>query len=158
MVKQAISSTKEPNIEFRQASAEDLSFVEDEGLDMVVSGQAAHWFNYSKTWPELKKKVRRGGTLAFWGYKDHVFVDFPQATEILDRYCYGPGENSMGKYWEAGRDIVRNKLISVVPPDDTWEDVIRVEYEPGTEGANTGVGERLMHKKVSIRDLVGYGR
>jgi len=158
MVKQSISSTKEPNVEFRQASAEDLSFVADGSLDMVVAGQAAHWFDYTKVWPELKRTVRPGGTLAFWGYKDHVFVDFPNATKILDHYCYGPGD-TMGKYWEQpGRNIVRQKLRAVVPPEDSWEEVTRLEYEPGTKGANSGEGERLMHKKVKLGDLVGYGR
>jgi trans-aconitate 3-methyltransferase len=63
---------------------------------MVVAGQAAHWFDYSKVWPELSRKVRRGGTLAFWGYKDNVFVEYPKASRVLDRYCYG--EETMGPY------------------------------------------------------------
>jgi ubiquinone/menaquinone biosynthesis C-methylase UbiE len=72
MIKQARSSTKETNVEFREASAEDLGFVEDGSVDLVVAGQAAHWFDYSKVWPSLTRKVRSGGTIAFIGYKDHV--------------------------------------------------------------------------------------
>jgi len=160
MVKQAISSTKEKNVEFCVASAEDLSFVEDGSLDMVVAGQAAHWFNYSKVWPELKKKVRSGGTLAFWGYKDNYFVDFPKATKILDHFCYGPGEDLMGMYWEQpGRSILRDRLRAVVAPESDWTDVTRIEYEPGTQGANSGtLGERLMYKTVTLGEMEGYAR
>lgn len=42
MVTQARSSTKEPNVEFRQGMAEDMGFIEDGSLDMLVAGQAAH--------------------------------------------------------------------------------------------------------------------
>ncbi|PVH69302.1 S-adenosyl-L-methionine-dependent methyltransferase [Cadophora sp. DSE1049] len=86
------------NIEFKQASAEDLWFVKDGELDMAVAGQAAHWFDYSRVWGELSRTVRKGGTVAFWGYKDNVFVDHPRATQILDKYCYG--KDKMGPYWE----------------------------------------------------------
>jgi ubiquinone/menaquinone biosynthesis C-methylase UbiE len=132
MIKQAISSTpseKYPNIEFREASAEDLSFIPDGSLDIVVAGQAAHWFDYSKVWPELSRKLRRGGTVAFWGYKDNVFVEHPKATRILDEYCYGP--NTMGPFWEQpGRNILRDKYKDIVPLEEDFESVERITVRP----------------------------
>ncbi|TVY54072.1 Trans-aconitate 3-methyltransferase [Lachnellula suecica] len=152
MIKQAkASSTSEAykNVEFREASAEDLSFVGDGELDMVVAGQAAHWFDYSKVWPEIGRKMRKGGTLAFWGYKDNVFVEYPGATKVLDEYCYGP--NTMGPFWEMpGRQILRDKLRAVVPPAGEWEDVRRIEYEPGTSGKGSGTGELLMQRRLKL--------
>jgi ubiquinone/menaquinone biosynthesis C-methylase UbiE len=128
MIKQAIDSTpkdKYGNVEFREASAEDLSFIPDGSLDIVVAGQAAHWFDYSKVWPELSRKLRRGGTVAFWGYKDNVFVEHPKATSILDEYCYGP--NTMGPFWEQpGRNILRDKYKDIVPPEEDFESVERI--------------------------------
>ncbi|KAG9229757.1 putative Trans-aconitate 3-methyltransferase [Amylocarpus encephaloides] len=159
MVKQAISSTPSSfsNISFREASAEDLSFIEDGSLDMVVAGQAAHWFDYSKIWPELSRKMRRGGTLAFWGYKDNSFVEFPKATKLLDEYCYG--EHTMGPYWEQpGRHILQGKLRAVVPPENDWEDIERIEYEPGADGPRTGIGELLMHRRLTLGEMEGYAR
>lgn len=104
--------------------------------------------------------MRKGGTLSFFGYKDHYFVDYPKATKILDHYCYGPGENLLGQYWEQpGRNILRERYAAIVPPDKDWEDVKRVEYEPGTEGPNSGtLGERLMYKNLTLGALEGYGR
>lgn len=160
MIKQASSSTKESNVSFREASSEELDFIEDGSLDMVVAGQAAHWFDYSKVWPELKRKLRKGGTLAFWGYKDNIFVDYPSATKILDHYCYGPGTELMGQYWEQpGRNILRDRLAAIKPPESIFEDITRVEYEPGTNGSNSGTfGERLMYRQIKLGEMEGYVR
>jgi len=158
MIAQAKSSSAQyPNIEFRQASAEDLGFVEDGTLDMVVAGQAAHWFDYSKVWPELGRKMRKGGTLAFWGYKDNVFVEYPGATKVLDEYCYG--KDTMGPFWEQpGRNMLRDKLRAVVPPERDWEDVRRIEYEPVTRGKGSGEGEVLMERRLKLGEMEGYMR
>jgi trans-aconitate 3-methyltransferase len=160
MITQAKSSSSQyPNIEFRQASAEDLSFVEDGSLDMVVAGQAAHWFDYNKVWPELSRKVRKGGTLAFWGYKDNIFVDYPAASKVLDQFCYGA--ETMGPFWEQpGRQILRDLYKDIVPPGEEWEGVERVEYEPGTEGkgSGSGRGELLMQRRLKLGEVEGYLR
>ncbi|KAF4613375.1 hypothetical protein G7Y89_g15512 [Cudoniella acicularis] len=159
MITQAKSSTPSSlsNVSFCQASAEDLSFIEDGSLDMVVAGQAAHWFDYGKVWPELGRKMRKGGTLAFWGYKDNVFVDFPKATKILDEFCYG--EHRMGPFWEQpGRQILRDRYKDIVPLEREWEDVTRVEYEPGTEGKGSGQGELLMQSTMKLGEMEGYAR
>lgn len=160
MVKQAVSTTKEANVKFRQAFAEDLDFVEDRSLDLVVAGQAAHWFDFGKVWPELQRKLRTGGTLAFFGYKDNVFVDYPNATSTMDHYVYGPDKNLMGMYWEQpGRNILRDRLRAVVPPEQDFEDVRRLEYEPGVNGCNSGtLGERLMYKHLKLGEMESYVR
>jgi SAM-dependent methyltransferase len=151
------SSTQYPNIEFKQASAEDLSFIEDGTLDMVVAGQAAHWFDYAKVWPELGKKMRKGGTLAFWGYKDNYFVNYPKATKILDHYCYGP--DTLGPFWEVpGRNILRDLYRDITPPPSHWESVERIEYQPSTSGPRSGIGECLMHSTMKLGEMEGYAR
>lgn len=155
--KSTTSATQYSNIEFRQASAESLDFVEDGTLDMVVAGQAAHWFDYAKVWPELFRKLRSGGTVAFWGYKDNIFVDYPKATKVFDHYCYG--KETMGPFWEQpGRNILRDLYRDITPPPSEWESIDRIEYEPGTEGAQTGTGEVLMHKKLKLGEVEGYVR
>jgi ubiquinone/menaquinone biosynthesis C-methylase UbiE len=73
MIEQAESSSlKEeyPKLTFRKGSGESLPFVTEGSVDLVVAAQAAHWFDYQKLWPEMNRVVRKGGTLAFWGYKD----------------------------------------------------------------------------------------
>lgn len=129
---------------------------------MVVAGQAAHWFDYSKVWKELGRKVRRGGTLAFWGYNDNVFVEHAEASRVLDWYCYGlPYEKTMGAFWEQpGRRILREKYRAIVPPEKEWGDVRRIEYEParGGEGEEEGEGEVLMRSRLKLGEVEGYVR
>lgn len=82
MVEQASRLTTDAKITFKQAGAEDLSFLEDGPVDHAVAGQAAHWFDYERAWPELARVVRRVGGLAFWRYKDNIMVEYPQLFPI----------------------------------------------------------------------------
>ncbi|KAB5577970.1 S-adenosyl-L-methionine-dependent methyltransferase [Coniochaeta sp. 2T2.1] len=158
-------------ITFRQGAAEDLTpFVGDGEVDLVVAGQAAHWFDYSKAWPELGRVVKRGGSLAFWGYKDHVILGAgPKVAEVFYRYTYGdgearPGTESLGRFWELpGRDILRDSYRVIQPPETEWEDVKRVVWDPDRETGGLGDGgvdEEAMwqRKKLKLGELEGYVR
>ena len=147
------------NVEYRQASAESLPFVNDEGVDLVVSGQAAHWFDYPRFFPEMRRILKRGGTLALWGYKDPVFIGRPRATNILNHYAYGTEEHLLGSYWsQPGRSIVQNKLRDIKPPAEDWEDVRRIEYEPEARGKHSGEGTLFLEKRMKLRDCMNYIR
>ncbi|KAH8804920.1 Trans-aconitate methyltransferase-like protein [Xylogone sp. PMI_703] len=160
MVDQTQSMTKEVNVTFRSGPAENLDFISDGELDMVVAGQAAHWFDFSKVWPAISRKLRKGGTVAFFGYKDNLLVDYPQATKIYDHFCYGATKDTLGPYWEMpGRGILRDRYRAIVPPECLFGDVRRLEYEPDVKGPNSGsLGERLMFKKVKLGELQEYTR
>jgi SAM-dependent methyltransferase len=147
------------NVAYREASAESLPFLMDGEVDMVVAGQAAHWFDQPRLWPEMDRIMRKDGTLAFWGYKDHVFVDYPRATDVLNQYSYGEGKDRLGDYWpEPGRSIVQNKLRDIQPPGETWGDIQRLEYEPRTQGPRSGNGYLLLAKRMKLGDVEEYVR
>lgn len=136
-----------------------MPFVEDHTVDMVVAGQAAHWFDQSRLFPELKRVMRPGGTLAFWGYKDFVFVDYPRATAVLNQYTYGTGERYLGDYWsQPGRSIVQDKLRAIHPPESEWSDTTRIEYEPGAAGPGTGQGTMFINKRMKLGEVEEYIR
>lgn len=157
--KSSASSTDFANVEFCEALAEDLPFIADGSVDMVVAGQAAHWFDYPRLWPEMRRIVRRGGTLAFWGYKDHVFVDYPAATRILMEWAYGMDKERLGPYWsQPGRSIVEGKLRAIMPPAEDWEDETRVDYEPGTRGRESGEGTLFMSRRLRVGECKEYVR
>jgi SAM-dependent methyltransferase len=147
------------NIEFRQCGAENIPFLGDGSVDMVVSGQAAHWFDYPTFFPEMRRILRAGGTLALWGYKDHVFVDYPKATDILNKYAYGADSHMLGSYWQQpGRSVVQNKYRDIIPPADEWEAVQRIEYEPRAEGKRSGEGTLFLEMRMRVRDCMNYIR
>lgn len=147
-------------VEFREGAAEDGSlFLKDGEVDMVVAGQAAHWFDYARFWPEMRRIVRKEGTIAVWGYKDHVFVDFPEATRIMQSYAYDQDADKLGSYWPMpGRSYVQDKLRVIKPPQEDWDDVRRVEYEPDTRGRRSGQGEVMMERRLSVAECKKYVR
>ena len=162
MIKQANESTSRddyPNVTFRQAAAEQSPFIESGSVDVVVVGQAAHWFDYPKFFKELNRIMRPGGTLACFGYKDHVLVDYTKATELTNHYAYGEDKDLLGPYWsQPGRSIVQHKLRAIKPPEDEWKDVQRMEYEPGTKGKGSGEGTMYMNKRLKVGECKAYIR
>ncbi|TKA82950.1 hypothetical protein B0A55_01324 [Friedmanniomyces simplex] len=166
MIKQARASIEAEkqygNVGLREGSAENTPSLREGEVDMVVAGQAAHWFDYARLWPEMKRLVRPEGTVAFWGYKDPVFVNFPGASQIMQRYLYDSRPGKLGSYWSMpGRSYVQDKLRVIQPPAADWEDVQRIEYEPDTKGRNTGDGtlfmERSLTKKNPERQATSVG-
>lgn len=169
MVAQARQLTNaSANISIRQASAEDLSFLPAGSVDLAVAGEAAHWFDYTRAWPALARVVRKGGSLAFWGYNDSLVVGYAQLRPIYLRYCYGtgdarPGLEAMGRYWEdPGRTVLRNSFAAIEPPEADWADVQRVVFEPdssATYGVERAPQEALwLRKRLQLGEYMVYLR
>lgn len=167
MVEQARKLTDDAKIEIRQGKAEDLSFLPDRSVDCVVAGQAAHWFDFGKAWPELARVVKRGGTVAFWGYKDHILVGHPDTNLIYDRFVYGasepvPGMESMARFWEMpGRGVLRDSYRAIVPPEADWEGVTRIAWDPDrNRGDLAGAPEEALWQRKTLKmgELEGYFR
>ncbi|PSK33990.1 Ubiquinone biosynthesis O-methyltransferase [Elsinoe australis] len=161
MIKQARKLTTEaeyPNASFEVSYAHDDVPFASGSLDMVTAAEASHWFDYPKVFRRLNNKVRKGGTLAWWGYKDHVFVDLPKSTAIMDKYIYVQDKDRLGPYWPKGREILADNMRAIKPPEADWEDIQRIEYEPGTEGRGSGQGELLIGKSMKVGECKAYFR
>jgi ubiquinone/menaquinone biosynthesis C-methylase UbiE len=54
-------------IAYHVGTAEDLRAIgiKDNSVDLVVAGEAAHYFNHSVTWPELARFLRPSGTVCW---------------------------------------------------------------------------------------------
>ena len=61
-----VAKNGKPPIEYRIGSAEDLSFIKSNSVDMVTAGQSAHWFKLNKALPEIARILKPDGTLAFF--------------------------------------------------------------------------------------------
>ena len=126
-------------IEYKTGYSEKLDFLEDNSVDLVTSGQAAHWFDYPKFWKELTRVVRPGGSVCLYGYPDFFLPDFPSTRGLLNKFALkdgsGPGSpkltptdetekiDSIGEYWEQpGRSII-NQGLSPVPFPTNFPDL-----------------------------------
>ncbi len=162
MIAQARLATPEkdyPNVQFQESFAESMPFLMDESVDLVVAGQAAHWFDQSMIFPEMSRILRENGTLAFWVYSDPVFVNHPDASKILLDYAYGNDERLLGPYWsQPGRSICENKLRGFQPPVSEWSDIQRIEYDPGIHGPESGEGTIFMSRKMKLGECMDYIR
>ena len=119
-----------PSITYHESPAEHLPFVKDAEADMVVAAQAVHWFDQANWWREMERVVRKGGTVAVWGYKDCMLPTMPRATQVLKHYSH----HILGPFWaQPQRGIVEGRLRAISPPEEGWEDVVRWEHEAGYE-------------------------
>ncbi|KAG7095001.1 hypothetical protein E1B28_005795 [Marasmius oreades] len=111
--------------DFVQSSAEELGFLDDESVDLVIAAQAAHWFNWNALWPELSRVLKPYGTVAFWVYSEFRLAQYPSLTPLINEYAQGADpDNSLGPHWQRpGRTILENHLVDVPDPKDV----------PGTE-------------------------
>ncbi|EMC93133.1 hypothetical protein BAUCODRAFT_228911 [Baudoinia panamericana UAMH 10762] len=147
------------HVSFREGPAESIPSIEAGEVDLVTVGQAAHWFDQTKFWPEMQRLLRPKGTVACWGYKDHVFVDFPEATRIMQAYAYDKHPDKLGSYWPMpGRSYVQNKLRVLQPPATHWEEPERIEYEPATKGQHSGEGTLFMERSLTVAETKEYVR
>ncbi|GAA6063340.1 hypothetical protein JCM10212_003926 [Sporobolomyces blumeae] len=96
------------DVEFKQAKADQLEdVVEDESVDLVVAGQAAHWFDPVPTYRSIARALKPGGAFVFWGYGEIFFPDRPELSELIPPYSGG----LLGPYWDQpGRSIVEDLL------------------------------------------------
>lgn len=166
MVAQARRLTTAPNVTILQGSSEDLSFIPAGAVDLAVAGEAAHWFDYKRTWPELARVVRPGGSLAFWGYNESLVVGHPQLRSVLARFMYStgevrPGMEALGRFWEEpGCTILRNFFESIDPPKEEWDDVRRIIFKPDdspTYGVEKAPKEALwLRKRMKLGEFVVY--
>ncbi|KAK2809681.1 hypothetical protein FQN49_008594, partial [Arthroderma sp. PD_2] len=159
MIEKAKGLNTEQNVEFVQAAAEALPFIGDKSIDLVVAGVAAHWFNYPPLFAELRRVMKPGGTLAFWGYSDHYLVDYPNASAIIEQYVDGSDKDLLGPYWpQPGNSIMRGKLRAIQPPTEDWADLERIEYHPGLDGPGSGEGTKYMEADLTLGQATEYTR
>jgi SAM-dependent methyltransferase len=132
----------------------------DPSSRMIKQAQSsASSAEYTKVSNELARTIKSGGSMAFWGYKDHVFVDSPEASPVLDKYAYDQQPDMLGSYWQQpGRSIVQNLLRDVKPPTEDWQDVRRIEYEPGMNGRHSGQRTMFMNKSLKVGECKEYIR
>lgn len=90
------NAIQKPNIRYRVEAAESPSFPTN-SFDLVTVGQAAHWFDFEKFYPEARRVLKPDGVLALIGY-GLLKIDEPTDEVINHLYC-----NVLDGYWDAER-------------------------------------------------------
>ncbi|KAI5477828.1 trans-aconitate 3-methyltransferase [Pseudohyphozyma bogoriensis] len=101
------------DVRFEQGFGEDMKMVEDASVDLIVAGQAAHWFDAPAVYAEVQRVLKPGGSFAFWGYGEVFFPNNPSINPLISQYSAG----TLGAYWQQpGRSIVEDLLRPFPPP------------------------------------------
>lgn len=85
-----------PNIEYRQAAAEE-SFLSQGCVDLVAVAQALHWFDTTAFFENADRVLKPGGVLAIWSY------GLTTVAEEVDRVVQKLYGDILENYWPAQR-------------------------------------------------------
>ena len=94
-------------VEYRVAPAES-SGLPAASVDLVTVAQALHWFDRGAFYAEARRVMRPGGALAVWTY-DELELDDPALDAAVRRYSH----ETVGAYWPAGRELVRDRYRTI---------------------------------------------
>ncbi|MCB0835655.1 MAG: class I SAM-dependent methyltransferase [Bacteroidetes bacterium] len=87
------------NVEFLVSPAENTPF-QDHSFDLITVAQAAHWFDLSAFYREVKRVMKPGGILAMWTYT--LFETVPKINRIIEEFYF----EVVFKYWPPERRLV----------------------------------------------------
>ena len=94
---------------YRREAAEVIGSPEDH-YDLVTAAQAAHWFDWTRFYPEVRRVLRPGGVLALWTYE--LF----RAGDTVDRIVDDFYRDVVGPYWPRERRHVEERYASLPFP------------------------------------------
>ena len=109
---------KADNIEYSVQPAEKTNFP-DHSFDLVIAGQALHWFDTEKFYEEVRRTARPGAWLAVWGYA-HCTI-----TPEIDVHFLKFYNETVGPYWDAARALLENHYRDIPFP---FEEVHSPEF------------------------------
>ncbi|KAG8953956.1 hypothetical protein FRC04_000940 [Tulasnella sp. 424] len=122
MIEQAKRQNIASNLTFIVSKAEDIAAkVDPASIDLVVAGEAAHWFDHKQLWPILGRILKPGGTVAYWGYARTRITGHPELTPLINEYCVG--DSGLGPYWQGpGHGICHNLYRDIsFPASEEWD-------------------------------------
>ncbi len=118
------NAIQKPNIRYQVAAAETPLF--PLGMfDLVIVGQAAHWFDLEKFYPEVRRVLKPGGILALIGYN---LLKIDTATDAVVQHLYS---DVLGKYWDAERHLIETAYTTIpfpFPEIDFYETAMYYEW------------------------------
>lgn len=127
MVQRANSCKKETpvsynNVTFMQSPGESLEFLgidaNKQKCDMITAVECVHYFDIKNFEKAVAANLRKGGTIAIWGYGDFFFPDHPKLDAELKHLISGP--DRLGPYWQQPGRRLATELLKDFHYDDRW--------------------------------------
>lgn len=139
-------NNSDKKIEFLLGSGENQpKEIKPDSVDLITGAECCHWVNHERFFKESARVLKPNGTLAYWFYKDPVFIGYPKANEIYTNYTYNSSfdvnpndefERYMGPYYQQpGHDYLRTLMKEIEVPTTEYYDIIRKEYISDRDGA-----------------------
>ena len=88
-----------PRVRYLRHAAECLP-IGSARADLIAAAQAAHWFDFARFYPEVRRALRPGGVLALWTYQ--LFRVAPEVDRVVDHFY----RDVVGPYWPPERRYV----------------------------------------------------
>ena len=74
------------NVRYKVGPGENLDFVEDGSVDLVLTVAALHWLEFPEVFEEVKRVLRKGGVFCAAEYTDFgILYDVPEAGALWDQ-------------------------------------------------------------------------
>ncbi len=93
---QLAQAAPHPRVTYQQ-SAETAPMLADKSVDLATVAQAAHWFDRTAYYAEVRRVVRPGGVVALWTYE--LCTISPEIDAVVNRFYKGP----IGPWWPPER-------------------------------------------------------
>ena len=100
------NATQKPNIQYRLGQAEAPDFPTHR-FDLITVGQAAHWFDFERFYPEVRRVIKPGGLLALVGY-NLLRID-PATEKVIDHFYH----DILAGCWDAERHWVEKSYATL---------------------------------------------
>ncbi|SCU98283.1 LADA_0H11848g1_1 [Lachancea dasiensis] len=129
-MKSRLNPHDQNRLKFQQCAAEEISsLAKNSTVDMVVGAESVHWLDHDRFFDQVHQVLRPGGTVAYWFYVEPIFLDFPEANVIYEKYVY-EDPAYMGPLWKSGKENLRYFGEPINIPHDKFGELQKHIYRP----------------------------
>lgn len=97
------------NVFYSIQQAEKTNF-QDNFFDLIIVGQAVHWFNFDHFYSEVKRTLKEKGIIVVLGYGQFI-IDDNSIDEIINKELY---HDILDAYWDKERKYI-DKEYKTIP-------------------------------------------
>lgn len=122
------------NVRFEVSTAEDLGSslsppIQDSSVDLIISANAAHWFNIAAFWTAAARVLKPSGTVAIWApCGPAIHPSTPNALAI-QAAIEKIQEEHLTPFYEPGNILTQNRYAGFPLPWDMDEPVAAFDKE-----------------------------